>query len=117
MFGSFGGWKLDHLLTACGLTKDQVIFCDQVAYRYGYSQAELAAFYTAMDVYLAISYGEGFGVGTIEAQACGTPVIVRTFARVLSCAVMVGWLSASRCGMSRKSLGLACLTFRRLWRR
>ena len=76
MFGSFGGWKLDHLLTACGLTKDQVIFCDQVAYRYGYSQAELAAFYTAMDVYLAISYGEGFGVGTIEAQACGTPVIV-----------------------------------------
>jgi hypothetical protein len=76
MFGSFGGWKLDHLLTSCGLTKDQVIFCDQVAYRYGYSQEHLAAFYTAMDVYLAVSYGEGFGVGTIEAQACGTPVIV-----------------------------------------
>ena len=76
MFGSFGGWKLDHLLTSCGLTKDQVIFCDQVAYRYGYSQEQLAAFYTAMDVYLAVSYGEGFGVGTIEAQACGTPVIV-----------------------------------------
>jgi glycosyltransferase involved in cell wall biosynthesis len=76
MFGSFGGWKLDHLLTSCGLSKDQVIFCDQVAYRYGYSQEQLAAFYTAMDVYLAISYGEGFGVGTIEAQACGTPVIV-----------------------------------------
>jgi hypothetical protein len=76
MFGSFGGWKLDHILTACGLTKDQVIFCDQVAYRYGYSQEQLAAFYTAMDVYLAVSYGEGFGVGTIEAQACGTPVIV-----------------------------------------
>lgn len=76
MFGSFGGWKLDHLLTSCGLRKEQVIFCDQVAYRYGYSQAELAAFYTAMDVYLGVSYGEGFGVGTIEAQACGTPVIV-----------------------------------------
>jgi len=76
MFGSFGGWKLDHLLTSCGLTKDQVIFCDQVNYRYGYSQEQLAAFYTAMDVYLGISYGEGFGVGTIEAQACGTPVIV-----------------------------------------
>jgi glycosyltransferase involved in cell wall biosynthesis len=29
-----------------------------------------------MDVYLGISYGEGFGVGTVEAQACGTPVIV-----------------------------------------
>ena len=76
MFGAFGGWKLDHLLTSCGLKKEQVIFCDQVAYRYGYLQEELAAFYTAMDVYLGVSYGEGFGVGTIEAQACGTPVIV-----------------------------------------
>jgi glycosyltransferase involved in cell wall biosynthesis len=76
MFGSFGGWKLDQLLTACGLGRDQVVFCDQVSYRYGYSQEHLAAFYTAMDVYLGISYGEGFGVGTVEAQACGTPVIV-----------------------------------------
>jgi glycosyltransferase involved in cell wall biosynthesis len=25
---------------------------------------------------LGVSYGEGFGVGTIEAQACGVPVIV-----------------------------------------
>ena len=76
MFGAFGGWKLPDLLTACGITKEQVVFCDQLRYRYGYSQEELAAFYTAMDVYLGISYGEGFGVGTIEAQACGTPVIV-----------------------------------------
>jgi glycosyltransferase involved in cell wall biosynthesis len=76
MFGAFGGWKLDQLLTAVGLKPEQVIFCDQVQYRYGYSQEELAGFYTAMDVYLGVSYGEGFGVGTIEAQACGTPVIV-----------------------------------------
>ena len=76
MFGAFGGWKLPDLLTSCGIPQDKVIFCDQLRYRYGYSQEELAAFYTAMDVYLGISYGEGFGVGTIEAQACGTPVIV-----------------------------------------
>lgn len=76
MFGAFGGWKLPELLTACNIPQDKVIFCDQLRYRHGYSQAELAAFYTAMDVYLGISYGEGFGVGTIEAQACGTPVIV-----------------------------------------
>jgi glycosyltransferase involved in cell wall biosynthesis len=76
MFGSFGGWKLDQLLTACGLGRDQVVFCDQVSYRYGYSQEHLDAFYTAMDVYLGISYGEGFGVGTLESQACSTPVIV-----------------------------------------
>lgn len=76
LFGSFGGWKLDALLTACGLSKEQVVFCDQVQYRQSYPQEHLAAFYTAMDVYLGISYGEGFGVGTLEAQACGTPVIV-----------------------------------------
>ena len=29
---------------------------------------------------LATSYGEGFGIPTIEAQACGTPVIVSEFA-------------------------------------
>jgi glycosyltransferase involved in cell wall biosynthesis len=33
-----------------------------------------------MDVMLATSYGEGFGIPTIEAQACGTPVIVSEFA-------------------------------------
>lgn len=76
MFGAFGGWKLPDLLTSCGIPQDKVIFCDQLRYRHGYTQEELAAFYTAMDVYLGISYGEGFGVGTIEAQACGTKVIV-----------------------------------------
>jgi len=80
MFGAFGGWKLGNLLTAVGLTNEQVLFCDQIQYRYGISQEELAAIYTACDVLLAPSYGEGFGVATIEAQACGTPVIVSDFA-------------------------------------
>lgn len=80
MFGSFGGWKLTALLESVGLSTEQVIFADQVAYRYGIPQSTLAGLYTAMDVYLGASYGEGFGVGTIEAQACGTPVIVSNFA-------------------------------------
>jgi hypothetical protein len=80
MYGSFGGWKLTHLLEAVGLTTDQVVFADQIAYRYGIPQSTLAGLYTTMDVYLGTSYGEGFGVGTIEAQACGTPVIVSNFA-------------------------------------
>jgi Glycosyltransferase len=33
-----------------------------------------------MDVLLSTSYGEGFGIPTIEAQACGTRVITSNFA-------------------------------------
>jgi glycosyltransferase involved in cell wall biosynthesis len=33
-----------------------------------------------MDVFLGVSMGEGFGIPTIEAQACGTRVIVSDFA-------------------------------------
>jgi len=42
----------------------------------GYSDDIMAALYSAMDVHLLASMGEGFGVPIIEAQACGVPVIV-----------------------------------------
>ena len=38
--------------------------------------AELAAFYTAADVLLSLSYEETFGLTIIEAMSCGTPAIV-----------------------------------------
>jgi glycosyltransferase involved in cell wall biosynthesis len=37
--------------------------------------AFLAAVYQASDVVLNTSYGEGFGIPILEAQACGTPVV------------------------------------------
>ena len=37
--------------------------------------ARMAAWYNALDVLLAASMGEGFGVPVIESLACGTPVI------------------------------------------
>jgi glycosyltransferase involved in cell wall biosynthesis len=52
----------------------------------------VAATYTAMDVYLGVSMGEGFGLGTLEAQACGTRVIVSDFA-ASSELVGEGWLT------------------------
>jgi hypothetical protein len=78
--GSLGGIKLHNLITACGIDKSKVIFADPYQLRYGVSQEQLACLYTGMDVLLATSYGEGFGIPTIEAQACGTPVIVSNFA-------------------------------------
>jgi glycosyltransferase involved in cell wall biosynthesis len=42
----------------------------------GIPKQALASIYTGMDVMVQTSRGEGFGIPAIEAQACGTPVIV-----------------------------------------
>lgn len=74
--GGMGGVNLRELAQACGIDESQVTFCDQYAYRLGIPQPMVAAIYTAMDVLLMPSMSEGFGVPSIEAQACGTPVIL-----------------------------------------
>jgi glycosyltransferase involved in cell wall biosynthesis len=40
----------------------------------------MAALYTSMDVLLHANMGEGFGLTSIEAQACGTRVITSSWA-------------------------------------
>jgi glycosyltransferase involved in cell wall biosynthesis len=80
MFGAYGGWNIPNLLQACGLENHQIVLANQIDYRYAIPQNYLAALYSACDVYLGASYGEGFGIHTIEAQACGVPVIVSNFA-------------------------------------
>ena len=42
----------------------------------GFPPEYLADLYRASNVHLLTSAGEGFGIPTLEAQACGTPVIV-----------------------------------------
>lgn len=91
-FGAFGGVNLFDLMQACGLPKEKVTFVDPVAYRYGIDQATIAALYTGMDVLLAPSLGEGFGLATIEAQACGTRVIGSNFAATAELVSEDGWL-------------------------
>jgi glycosyltransferase involved in cell wall biosynthesis len=39
----------------------------------------MAAIYTRADVLLSATAGEGFGLPVLEAQGCGTPVIVSDF--------------------------------------
>lgn len=77
--GAFGGINLPNLIAAVGLKDEQVRIVDQYAYRAGFPQQALAALYTASDVLLGTSMGEGFGIPVIEAQACGTRVIVSDF--------------------------------------
>lgn len=77
---ALGGVNLHKLLRACGIKPAQVRFVNQYLYRMNMPPQALAALYSAADVLLATSAGEGFGVPTIEAQACGTPVIVSKWA-------------------------------------
>jgi glycosyltransferase involved in cell wall biosynthesis len=74
------GWNLMALGQMLGIPTDNMAFPDPLSYRYGMSQEMLAGIYSSFDVLLATSYGEGFGVPTVEAQACGVPVIVSNFA-------------------------------------
>jgi glycosyltransferase involved in cell wall biosynthesis len=53
-----------------------VIFADQYGLSIGYEPAMMAQLYNSMDVHCLVTMGEGFGIPILEAQACGTPVIV-----------------------------------------
>lgn len=78
--GAQGGMELDICAQGRGIRPDQLAFVDQYRYRAGaISQAELAWIYSAFDVLLFPSMGEGFGIPAIEAQACGTPIIVSDY--------------------------------------
>jgi glycosyltransferase involved in cell wall biosynthesis len=73
--GIAGGWNLIAMLQAFNIPKEAVMFPPMLDYKYGMSQQDLAALYSAMDVFLATSFGEGFGLPTVEALSCGTRVI------------------------------------------
>ena len=77
---ALGGFDLVRLLKVAGVPADNVILPDPMDARFGLEQADMAALYSAFDVLLAPSYGEGFGIPTIEAQSCGTRVIASSWA-------------------------------------
>ena len=76
----YGGFDIAVLLKAMGIPKENVLMPDPYLLRAGYPEEHMAGFYTAMDVLLSTSYGEGFGLPTVEAQACGTRVITSNYA-------------------------------------
>lgn len=77
---AFGGFHIPQLVRAVGLDESCVRILDQNINRVGYPPEYLAAIYTASDVMLQVTYGEGFGIPIVEAQACGTRVITSNWA-------------------------------------
>ena len=70
-----GGQDLEAVAEVLGIT-DAVMVVDQYRYTTGLvSEADLCDWYNAIDVLLAATYAEGFGLPIVEAKACGTPVI------------------------------------------
>ena len=74
-----GGGDLVSAVKALDL-EEHVRFPDRYKLWVGeYDQNYMALMYNAADVYLGPSRGEGFGIPIVEAQACGTPVVVTRF--------------------------------------
>lgn len=73
--GEQQGVNLVELADYLGIA-DAVIWADQYQLLLGYPEPQMVDIYRAMDVLTSVSMGEGFGIPILEAQACGTPVIV-----------------------------------------
>jgi glycosyltransferase involved in cell wall biosynthesis len=73
--GENAGVNLVEFIKYLGI-QEKVAFCDQYTNVVGYPDEYMVNVYNAMDVLLSVTMGEGFGIPIIEAQACGTPVIV-----------------------------------------
>jgi glycosyltransferase involved in cell wall biosynthesis len=70
-----GGYNLWDLVKMLKL-EDAVIVPEQFQYIAGYPSEFVADIYNASDVLMSATMGEGFGIPIMEAQACGTPVII-----------------------------------------
>lgn len=90
--GVHEGVPLKPLLDALELGAESVRVCDQYHYAVGHSPDYMVTFYNAIDVLINPSMGEGFGIPIMEAQACGTPVIVNDFTAMTEL-VAGGWVN------------------------
>lgn len=75
-WGHLDGINLIPVLKAVGAPEDRIRWVNSSQMRAGIPAATLASIMRSADVLLLASRGEGFGIPVIEAQACGTPVIV-----------------------------------------
>ena len=90
--GISGGFHLPRLAQACGLAQESVLFPNPIDYRFGFEPKDLAAIYTTADVCVQLSYGGGYELPIMEAQACGTRVISVNWTGPKDLVAEDGWL-------------------------
>ncbi len=73
------GPDLNVLASVYELPASRLTLLNPTFWYMGISESWMAQLYRESDVLLHTSYGEGFGMGLLEAQACGTPVITTDF--------------------------------------
>lgn len=69
-----GGWQLKNLAALTGV--EDAVIMDHASQ---FSQEEMAVFMNAADVLAYPTRGEGFGIPSLEAMACKTPVVATKF--------------------------------------
>lgn len=90
VLGVRGGLDLTRLLANLDIPKEAIYLVDPFEYRIqSFSTETMAHLYSACEVVLHPSYGEGFGLVQLEANACGTPVIATNFSSMPE--VGYGW--------------------------
>jgi glycosyltransferase involved in cell wall biosynthesis len=74
--GEGQGVNLPELCAFLGLRDGvDVLFPNQYLLMLGFPDEHMAQLYSAFDVHMLVTMGEGFGIPTLEAQSCGCPVI------------------------------------------
>ncbi len=72
-----GGIDLGHLAASCAMPKGRYAFVDPYTYQTAsVTDSDVAAIYTASDVLLSTSMGEGFGLPVIVSDATAQPELV-----------------------------------------
>ena len=93
---AYGGFVIPRLLKAVGLPPEAVTIADSNQLRTGYPVETMAAIYTASDVLLMPSLGEGFGIPLVESQSCGTPVLTGSWTAMADLAGPSSWILAGQ---------------------
>lgn len=84
-------WQLEKIALNLGI-HNALIFPDQYSIvSQTITNQSMATWYSALDVLSACSEAEGFGLPILEAQACGTPVVVTNYSSMTELCSS-GWL-------------------------